>query len=210
VSADRERPPAGDERSDDGGDERADKRGDERAGQPGDQIPPVSDAERRRASADRLRQRDSAVDEAIKRAQQDGAFDDLPGKGKPLTWRDDTHAGDMALAFHMMANAGFTPDWIERGRELRARADELESGLAAWEAWWNQQRDAAATLPAESARGRRNELLASAALRVDQFRKAASELNERIDRYNLTVPVPTARMARIDVDRRVASLEQVG
>jgi hypothetical protein len=171
------------------------------------EMGPVSDAERKRASADRLRKRDSAVDESIRRAQDEGAFDNLPGKGKPLAWRDDTHAGDMALAFHLMANAGFAPDWIERGRGLRARADELETGLAAWETWWHEQLDAAAPLPAESGNLRRSELQTSAALRAAQFRKEAGQLNDQIDRYNLTVPVHTARMVRVDVDGRVASLE---
>ena len=54
------------------------------------------------------------IDEHIRKAQQEGKFDDLPGKGKPLKLEDDPHADPAwQLAFRMLKEAGYSLPWIE-------------------------------------------------------------------------------------------------
>ena len=49
---------------------------------------------------------ESLTEHLIREAQEAGQFDDLPGRGVPLPAVEDGLAGDMALAHHVLHNAG--------------------------------------------------------------------------------------------------------
>jgi hypothetical protein len=71
---------------------------------------------------------ESLVDRQIREAMEDGRFDDLPLHGRPLPVEDEVYAGEWALAFRMLRNAGVAPPWIEADKEVRellARRDAL-------------------------------------------------------------------------------------
>ena len=88
---------------------------------------------------------ESLVDRQIREAMEDGRFDDLPHQGEPLPVEDETYAGDWALAFRMLRNAGVAPPWIEADkdvRELLTRRDALLAGAAGTSAF-GRQRDRA-------------------------------------------------------------------
>ena len=91
-----------------------------------------------------LRSWESAVDRQIREAEERGAFDDLPGKGKPLP--HEPWDGDWALAHHVLKLAGETLPWIALGREIdasRARLDRLlrqAAGLRGDERWRARER----------------------------------------------------------------------
>jgi hypothetical protein len=59
------------------------------------------------------------VDRAIEAAQERGDFDNLPGHGKPLMIDEHPYAGDRALGFHVLNNAGIKPLWMELDREIQ-------------------------------------------------------------------------------------------
>jgi DnaJ homolog subfamily C member 28 len=80
---------------------------------------------------------ESLIDRQIREAIEEGKFDDLPHRGRPLPIDDNPYAGDRALAFHVLKNAEAAPPWIEADKEVRrllARRDALlaraGSGLA--------------------------------------------------------------------------------
>jgi DnaJ homologue, subfamily C, member 28, conserved domain len=54
---------------------------------------------------------ESLTERLIREAMERGEFDDLPYKGERLPIDDDTYAGDKALAFHVLRNAGAAPPW---------------------------------------------------------------------------------------------------
>jgi hypothetical protein len=59
------------------------------------------------------------VEERIKRAQEEGAFDNLPGKGKPLQLDDDNAIPqDLRLAFKILKNANCLPLEMELRKEI--------------------------------------------------------------------------------------------
>jgi len=61
---------------------------------------------------------ESLIDRQIREAQEAGEFDNLPHQGAPLPNDDNPYAGDWALAFHMLKNAGVAPPWVEANKEL--------------------------------------------------------------------------------------------
>ena len=69
---------------------------------------------------DPLERWDSWVDTAIREAGERGEFDDLPGRGQPLRLDDNPFAGDRALGFRVLKNAGVLPYWMELEKEIGA------------------------------------------------------------------------------------------
>jgi hypothetical protein len=65
----------------------------------------------------------------IREAQEAGAFDDLPHHGRPIPLADDALAGEMALANHLLHNAGAAPPWIETDKEVRRLRASIEATL---------------------------------------------------------------------------------
>jgi hypothetical protein len=67
------------------------------------------------------------VEERIRRAQREGAFDDLPGTGQPLELADDSNIPeDLRLAYKVLKNAGCVPPEIELKKEIRRTEDLLD------------------------------------------------------------------------------------
>ena len=73
---------------------------------------------------------ESLVDRQIREAMEDGRFDSLPHQGEPLPVEDETYAGDWALAFRMLRNAGVAPPWIEADKEVRDLLGQRDALLA--------------------------------------------------------------------------------
>ena len=68
------------------------------------------------------------VEERIRKAQQEGAFDDLPGVGKPLPSEDMEIPEDIRLAYKILKNADFIPPELELRKEIHSM-QELLSGM---------------------------------------------------------------------------------
>ena|ERR1051326_2556561 len=59
------------------------------------------------------------AEDRIRAAQDEGVFDNLPGKGKPLNLEDDsTVPQDMRLVFKILKNAGCLPIEMEVRKEI--------------------------------------------------------------------------------------------
>ncbi|MFQ3610535.1 MAG: DUF1992 domain-containing protein [Fimbriimonadales bacterium] len=60
----------------------------------------------------------------IEEAMQEGKFDNLPGRGKPLPMDEEWFVPpEMRPAIRLLKSAGVLPDWMERAREIeRIRA----------------------------------------------------------------------------------------
>src|SRR5437773_10349292 len=68
------------------------------------------------------------VEEKIRQAQQEGAFDNLPGSGKPLLLEDESAVpSDLRMAYKMLKNANGLPPELELHREILNRRDLLRS-----------------------------------------------------------------------------------
>jgi DnaJ homolog subfamily C member 28 len=65
----------------------------------------------------------------IREAHERGEFDNVPYRGERLPVQDEAYAGDMALAFHVLRNAGVAPPWIEADKELRRLLEQRDALL---------------------------------------------------------------------------------
>lgn len=143
---------------------------------------------------------ESAIDKQIREAMERGDFDNLKGAGKPLNLaRDPNVPEDWELAFNLLKNAGFAPDWIETRKEVDAARAKL---FAPFELFLRQTSASQhPTVPAERA--------AVQEKLVAEFRKHAAELNRLIDTYNLKAPTPQVHLRRIRVELEIEKfLEQ--
>jgi DnaJ family protein C protein 28 len=63
----------------------------------------------------------------IQEAIEEGKFDDLPGKGKPLNLDDDPFTPPhLRLANRILKNAGVLPDWMQVEQEMELTRQENE------------------------------------------------------------------------------------
>ena len=63
----------------------------------------------------------------IQAAQKEGAFDHLPGEGKPLELEDDSAVpGELRMAWKVLKNAGYLPPEIADRKEINTILDLLE------------------------------------------------------------------------------------
>ncbi len=138
--------------------------------------------------ADRkLQERDSQTERQIRAAQEAGAFDNLPGYGKPLP-KDPSGglAGDSWMAHHTLKQAGFAPEWILLRKEIAEERPSVSQALTAFR-----------SRAAEDAPASELETLEAHYVRL------AAAINKKIDRHNLTCP-PTQTLIRFveDATRR--------
>lgn len=70
---------------------------------------------------------ETLTERLIREAQEDGRFDDLPRHGQPLQLTDDSHAGELTLANHVLHNAGVAPPWIEADKQVRGLRHAMEA-----------------------------------------------------------------------------------
>ena len=69
------------------------------------------------------------VEDRIRRAQEKGEFDNLPGAGKPLRLEDDaTVPEELRLAHKILKNADCLPPELELKREIR-KTEDLLAGM---------------------------------------------------------------------------------
>ena len=127
------------------------------------------------------------VERQIREAMDEGAFDELPYSGERLPIEDDSAAGERALGFRVLRNAGVAPPWIEADKEVRtllAAQDEVLARAAA-----------AGSSP-----------LARAQLR-GAFERVVAEANRAIERLNAEAPTDRQHRRPLDPEAELARLE---
>jgi DnaJ family protein C protein 28 len=138
------------------------------------------------------------IEEHIRKAIEEGKFNDLPGKGKPINLDDNPHADpEWDLAYHMLKGAGFTLPWIETRQEILTLLEEQRQTLR--QAWnWRTE-----NLPKDPT----NTLVAAEWQRaLEAFRDQITRLDRRIVVLNLEVPNPRFQLARLQVEKEIVAV----
>jgi DnaJ family protein C protein 28 len=135
------------------------------------------------------------VEDQIQKAQQDGQFDNLRGRGKPLTHLD-TDAFEQ-----LVKDQGFRPHFVELDAEIRARIEVARQAVRRTYEWVMQAR-AGGSVDRHYAR--------------DEWRKALgifdqrlAEINQLIQTFNLELPEPLRHLQRFPL-KREEELQKLG
>ncbi|MEA4906096.1 MAG: DUF1992 domain-containing protein [Chloroflexi bacterium] len=127
------------------------------------------------------------AEQKIRKAQQDGEFDRLQGKGKPLHLEDLTFEPEELRSAHkILRNNDLAPAWILLGQEIdheiAAARRQLEQDYA----------------PANSQAQRHQG--------VQRFSEALGKINRRILEYNLRTPAPAFERSPLRLSTELARL----
>lgn len=137
--------------------------------------------------------RRALVERKIQEAMADGVFDNLPGRGKPLSLRKNPYMEPgQDLAFGLLQQNGFVPEWIERDVMIRRDVEQARQRLA--RAWRQFQADPSRAGSWQAA--------------VARFETLLAGLNRQIDDLNLIVPVASCQRARLRLERELRRVKQ--
>ena len=133
------------------------------------------------------------ADEQIRRAIEDGKFDNLPGKGKPLHLDQNPFEDpEWRLANHVLKTSGFSLPWIEKRGEIEALIHSARASLkrsAEWRQQATKQSLPVAFIASEWSKA------------VELFREQVIEINRLIISYNLDVPSSQLQMPQLSIER---------
>jgi DnaJ-like protein len=177
--------------------------------------------------------RDGALmDHQIQEAMNRGAFDNLPGKGKPLDL-DPRSGGADAIVAGILKEANVTPEWVQLSRQIDESKQQIAGALegaprrasehrqaaeallhrwrqataspreTSWLARWRERSEDPARLESDL----REVLGRAERRRAEAFSALALrvyDINRRTRRYNLVVPVPARQRSPLSLDETAA------
>lgn len=133
----------------------------------------------------------NGIDELIRKAIEEGKFQDLPGEGKPLRL-DENPLEDPGwrMAHHVLKTNGFTLPWIEQRQSIESDLTAARRQLQ--QAWLQHQK--AGLTGEEWARA------------LKAFEEQVTAINKQISSYNLAVPLDRFQKRLVQVKQEVDRL----
>lgn len=120
------------------------------------------------------------AEDKIRSAIESGEWDHLPGKGKPLQWKENPYEPpEWRMAFSLLRNQGFSLPWMEERKEIEQEIEALRA------------RAAQACASGDSS-----------AIKV-WLEQQIHSLNRRIFRYNLEVPSVHFQLMPLNVEKEL-------
>ncbi len=147
----------------------------------------------------------------IQEAIEAGVFDNLEGAGKPLADQEDNPfvPEDMRVAFKVLQNSGYAPDWMRLAQEIEEETERLK-----WSADYHFRmlREELAEIGSNpyAVKRLRSELdrLRSIHKRASrQHREAIEAINRKISTFNQTVPIASLLKVPMSVEDEMAKFE---
>jgi len=139
------------------------------------------------------------VNQRIDEAQQQGAFENLRGHGKPLDLRRNPYAPeDQQMAFNLLQNNDMAPPWI-----LDRKA--IQQDVAALRTQIQQVADEHRGLIADAET--RAQWQWSWDRHVARWQDEVTELNKRIDALNIILPVPHLELYKLRLTRELQDVD---
>ncbi|CAN6477093.1 unnamed protein product [Victoria cruziana] len=128
----------------------------------------------------------NVVEQIIWKSMEEGQFENLPGKGKPLNLNSNPHAdpADDTL-YRILSRNGCAPEWVELNKEIRTKIAEWRTSLR--KVWRCRSSETASEWQQES----------------EVLKKKIRTINNMVFRYNLIVP-----FGRFNWEKELQRLEQ--
>ena len=144
----------------------------------------------------RLRhERQDLIEELIQEGMDNGLFDNLPGKGKPLNLNKNPYAADMELANELLKENDLPPVWILQRNEILAKMAKLREEIVRQWAWHVREFN---LVTAEKGR---------LTIRWDdcclKWINEIAELNKAIDAFNLKRPFDNIEIFKLNLENEL-------
>jgi len=127
--------------------------------------------------------RNRGIDEIIRHAMEQGAFENLRGKGQPLKLDENPYLDkEWQLAYHLLKQNGFAPDFVEKRQAIEmqlAAARQAVGRSWAWKAKVLENGKDSDWVETEWEKAR------------SKFETRIAAINASIRNYNVTIPVPS-------------------
>jgi len=150
-----------------------------------------------------MKKHERSIDEQIRKAIDDGQFDNLAGKGQPIDLTVNPYEDpSWRLAFQALRSSGYTLPWIDKRRQIEVDIDQARENLArTWE--WRKN--------ALSEREVSDGFISSEWQRAQfEFQQEVADINQRIFNYNLEVPSEQFQRRKIDCDSGIKRITSGG
>jgi DnaJ family protein C protein 28 len=164
-----------------------------------EQVDSENNAETRAQRRARMRQDwSNLIEDLIEEGRQQGAFDDLPGKGKPLKLDKKPFGRETELAHNLLKRNDLTPAWIAHRSQLLEKTRELREEI---QRIWQRHERAYRYAQAEGVRGALKISWDDACLALEgQIR----DLNKQIQNFNLKRPSENLEIFKLKLEEELA------
>ncbi|KAF2289826.1 hypothetical protein GH714_038839 [Hevea brasiliensis] len=113
----------------------------------------------------------NVVEQRIWHSMEEGQFENLPGKGKPLNLSTNPHSDPAEdTLYRILSKNGCAPEWVELNKEIRSKVSEWRVALK--KAWTNK------------CSGDHSKWIE----KTVTLKMQMGDINDKIFRYNLIVP----------------------
>ena len=153
-----------------------------------------------RSTAKYMASLEDLVEEKIRRAIESGSFDNLEGKGKPLNLQENPfEPPDMRMANKILKDAGFSPYWMELGKDVDAAIEDFWRGV-----------DKFITVQRIKGDDKKKQQLAKK--RMEIFLKESEgrlkDINRMIDNFNCHCPMWWLGRGRLNINQEMARVRE--
>jgi hypothetical protein len=150
---------------------------------------------------------DRVVEEQLRKAREEGKFDNLRGHGQPLSLDDNPFEDPTwQLANEMLKKNGFRPEWLEDDVAVREQLAQARQALVRSRDWRAGELGALAGRGDAAALERRHQVEDEWQRAQARFRARVAELNKLIFHLNLKVPSARLQRLKLDADAELARL----
>ena len=140
-------------------------------------------------------ERQDLIEELIQEGIDNGLFDNLRGKGKPLNLNKNVYAADMELANELLKENDLPPVWILQRNEILAKVAKLRAEI---ERQWARHEREFNVATAEKSR---------LTIRWDDYclkwNSEIAELNKAIDAFNLKRPFDNIEIFKLNLENEL-------
>ncbi len=141
--------------------------------------------------------RQNLIDDLIEEGREQGVFDNLPGKGKPLNLKRSLFAPEKELAHGLLKQNDLKPAWIMARSDLMAQIDSLRTDIKRkWNLYEREYRLA-------QGEGQRSALVIAWDDACLKWTETITKLNQQINTFNLKRPSENLELFKLSLDNEL-------
>lgn len=148
------------------------------------------------------------IEEKVQEAIKNGVFDDLPGKGKPLKFDDQSMNNENWLVAKVLKNANYLPPWLELDKNIRKAKEELMRILKTHQEWLEAHIEKLSNTEKQEEMVLLERIKSIHKIRKDRYFTLVKEINPQIRKMNFEVPVASLQRSLVKEEEWFQKFEQ--